>query len=289
MDSSVPSVSAQPAAPAGAPAGAGVTSVAVAMARALESARPDRMFQDPYAQGFVDAAKDVLEPDEWPSLEAWVDLFYSRGVVRTRFIDDYVCEAVAAGCRQVVILGAGLDARAFRLPVPDADVYEVDTPSVFGFKDAVLAAAGAKPTARSRTAVHADLREDFAARLAGRAFDPARPTAWVAEGVLPYLTGEQARKVVGDVGRLSAPGSRLVFEHSDKAGPDPRAKTAALSTPGADRISAMVRGGLGPEGRDWVAAQGWSLRVTDRGELGARYGRPDKRLPGGQFVTATRV
>lgn len=271
-----------------APAGAGVTAVAVAMARAMESGREDRMFHDPYAQSFVDAAKAVLGADEWPSLVAWVDLFYSRGVVRTRFIDDFVCGAAAGGCTQVVLLGAGLDARAFRLPLPDAQVFEVDTPSVFAFKDKVLADAGAQPTARRRTAVHADLREDFAARLAGSAFDPSSPTAWVAEGVLPYLTAAQAQQVITDVGRLSAPGSRLVFEHSDKAGPDPRAAAAALTTPGADRISAMVHGGLGPGGRDWVAGQGWSIQVTERGELGERYGRPDSRLPGGQFITAAR-
>jgi methyltransferase (TIGR00027 family) len=276
------------AAPTTAPAGAGVTAVAVAMARAMESGRADRMFHDPYAQPFVDAAKEVLDADEWPSLAAWVDLFYSRGVVRTRFIDDFVTDAAAAGCTQVVLLGAGLDARAFRLALPDADVFEVDTPSVFAFKDRVLADAGAQPTARSRTAVHADLREDFAARLAGTAFDPGRPTAWVAEGVLPYLTAEQARQVITDVGALSAPGSRLVFEHSDKAGPDPRAAAAALTTPGANRISAMVRGGLGPGGRDWVAGRGWSIGVTERGDLGPQYGRPDDRLPGGQFIIATR-
>lgn len=276
------------AAPKAAPAGAGVTAVAVAMARAMESGRADRMFHDPYAQSFVDAAHAVLDPDEWPSLTAWVDLFYSRGVVRTRFVDDFVTGAAAGGCTQVVLLGAGLDARAFRLPLAGADVFEVDTPSVFAFKDQVLAGAGARPTARSRTAVHADLREDFAVTLAGHAFDPGRPTAWVAEGVLPYLTAEQARRLVTDVGRLSAPGSRLVFEHSDKAGPDPRAAAAALTTPGANRISAMVRGGLGPGGRDWVAGQGWSIQVTERGELGQRYGRPDGRLPGGQFIVATR-
>jgi methyltransferase (TIGR00027 family) len=271
-----------------APTGAGVTAVAVAMARATETGRADALFHDPYAQSFVDAAKAVLAEDEWPSLTAWVELFYSRGVVRTRFIDDFVCAATAQGCAQLVILGAGLDARAFRLPVPTTDVFEVDTPSVFGFKDQVLADAGAAPTARSRTTVHADLRQDFAASLAASSFDPSRPTAWVAEGVLPYLTAEQARGVLTEVGRLSAPGSRLVFEHSDKAGPDPRAKAAALTTPGADRISAMVRGGLGPDGRDWVAGQGWTIEVTERGDLGPRYGRPDSRLPGGQFITATR-
>ncbi|TGB14487.1 SAM-dependent methyltransferase [Streptomyces sp. MZ04] len=276
------------AAPTKAPADVGITAVAVAMARARESGRVDGMFHDPYAQSFVDAANAVLGADEWSSLVSWVDLFYSRGVVRTRFIDDFVCDAATRGCTQVVLLGAGLDARAYRLPVPDADVFEVDTPSVFAFKDQVLGNAGARPTSRSRTAVHADLREDFAARLAGTSFDPSRPTAWVAEGVLPYLTADQARHVVTDVARLSAPGSRLVFEHADKSGPDPRAAAAALTTPGADRISTMVRGGLGPEGRDWVAGQGWSIQITERDELGPRYGRPDDRLAGGQFITATR-
>lgn len=209
-------------------------------------------------------------------------------MVRTRFVDDFVCDAVSGGCTQVVLLGAGLDARAFRLPLAGADVLEVDTPSVLAFKDQVLADVGARPAGRSRTVVRTDLREDFAARLTGSTFDPGRPTAWVAEGVLPYLTADQARHVVTDVGRLSAPGSRLVFEHSDKPGPDPRAAAAALTTPGADRISTMVRGGLGPEGRDWVAGQGWTVEVTERGELGPRYGRPDDRLAGGQFIIATR-
>ncbi len=275
------------ATPAKAPVGVPITAVAVAMARAMESDRADRVFADPYARSFVDAARAELGADEWPSLVAWVDLFYSRGVVRTRFIDDFVGEAVAAGCAQVVLLGAGLDARGFRLPLAEADVFEVDTPSVFAFKDKVLADAGARPTARSRTVVRADLREDFAARLADSAFDPGRPTAWVTEGVLPYLTGDQARHVVTDIGRLSAPGSRLVFEHADKPGPDPRAAVAARTTPGADRISAMVRGGLGPEGRDWVAGQGWTIRTIERGELGPRYGRPDERLARGQFIIAT--
>ncbi|MDA5144698.1 SAM-dependent methyltransferase [Streptomyces sp. AD681] len=271
------------AAPARTPAGAGVTAVAVAMARAMESDRSDRMFHDPYAQSFVDAARATLDADEWSSLVSWVDLFYSRGVVRTRFIDDFVRDAAAGGCTQVVLLGAGLDARAFRLPLPDADVYEVDTPSVFAFKDRVLTEAGARVTARSRTAVPTDLREDFATRLGETAFAAHRPTAWVAEGVLPYLSAEQARRVIGEIGRLSAPGSRLVFEHSDKPGPDPK----AAATPGAARISALVRGGLGPGGRDWVAGHGWTLRITERAELGPRYGRPDGRLTGGQFVTAT--
>ncbi|MFD7061173.1 SAM-dependent methyltransferase [Streptomyces sp. NPDC059906] len=264
----------------------GIAAVGVVMARAMETDRADRMFSDPYARSFVDAAEAVIGTDEWQPLAAWVDLFYSRGVVRTRFVDDFLRDAVAGDCAQVVLLGAGLDARAFRLPLADADVFEVDTSPVFAFKDTVLADAGARSTARSRTAVRADLREDFAARLADSTFDPDRPTAWVAEGVLPYLTVEQARHVITHVGALSAPGSKLVFEHSDKPGPDPRA--AALTTPGADRISAMIRGGLGPEGRDWVAGRGWSVEAVERGELGPRYGRPDDRLAGGQFIIATR-
>jgi methyltransferase (TIGR00027 family) len=286
-----------PAAPTKAPAGVGLTSVAVAMARAQESAHDAPLFRDPFAQLFVDAAKASLDAsgttdEEWPPLVAWVDLFYSRGVVRTRFIDDYLIGATAGPCKQVVILGAGLDTRAFRLPWPrGVHVFEVETPSVVAFKEQVLAGAGAAAPPDARTVIEADLRADWAARLDGSAFDRHVPTAWVAEGVLPYLTVEEARHLLTEVTVRSAPGSRLVFEHSGKAKPKPdvaKAAAHALSLPGAGRFGAHFKGGLGPTGRDWLSGQGWTTHSADRAEVGRRYGRPDTRLPGGEFVTATR-
>lgn len=288
-----------PSAPTKAPAGVGLTSVAVAMARAQESTREDSLFRDPFAQPFVDAAKASLDAsgasDEWPPLVAWVDLFYSRGVVRTRFIDDYLISATEGRCEQVVILGAGLDTRAFRLPWPDGvHVFEVETPSVFAFKEQVLADAGADTTAPpscSRTVIKADLRVNWAELLDGSPFDRDVPTAWVAEGVLPYLTVEEARHLLTEVSARSTPGSRLVFEHSGKgrqAANAAKSAAHALSLPGADRIGAHFKGGLGPTGRDWLSGQGWSTHSDDRAEVGRSYGRPDVRLPGGEFVTATR-
>lgn len=284
-----------PPAPSKAPAGVGLTSVAVAMARAQESGHDAPLFRDPFARLFVDAAKASLEAsgtagEEWPPLVAWVELFYSRGVVRTRFIDDYLIAATAHGCRQIAILGAGLDTRAFRLPWRrGVRVFEVETPPVVAFKEQVLADAGADT--KSRTVIEADLRGDWAARLDGSDFDRHVPTAWVAEGVLPYLTVEEARHLLTEVTLRSAPGSRLVFEHSGKAKPKPDAAKAAahaLSLPGAARFGAHFKGGLGPTGRDWLSGQGWATHSADRAEVGRRYGRPDTRLPGGEFVTATR-
>lgn len=278
------------------PAGVGLTSVAVAMARARESVREDALFSDPFAHLFVDAAKASLDAsgasDEWPPLVAWVDLFYSRGVVRTRFIDDYLLSATAGPCRQVVILGAGLDTRALRLPWPEGvHVFEVDTPTVLGFKEHVLAEAGAAASSCSRTLIEADLRADWAAQLSETPFDRDVPTAWVAEGVLPYLTVDEAQHLITVVGAHSAPGSRLVFEHPGKgrqAATAAKSAKYALSLPGADRIGANFKGGLGPTGLDWVSHQGWTTRSEDRAVVGQGYGRPDGRLPGGEFVTATR-
>lgn len=289
-----------PSATTKAPAGVGLTSVAVAMARAQESGHDDPLFRDPFAQLFVDAAKKSLDAsgktdDDWPPLIAWVDLFYSRGVVRTRFIDDYLIGATAGLCKQVVILGAGLDTRAFRLPWPrGVHVFEVETPSVFAFKEQVLTDAGAETTAPpscSRTVIRADLREDWAEKLDASAFDPSVPSAWIAEGVLPYLTVGEARRLLTEVTLRSARGSRLVFEHSGKgkqAATAAKSAAHALSLPGADRIGAHFKGGLGPTGRDWLSGQGWTTRSDDRAVVGQSYGRPDTRLPGGEFVTATR-
>jgi methyltransferase (TIGR00027 family) len=103
----------------GSPRGVGETALGAAMMRARESGRPDRLFDDPYAAALVEAAPPVF--DEGPSsaddpLIAQLEAAFEVSVaVRTRFYDDFVLAASAAGCRQVVLLGAGLDTRAFRL------------------------------------------------------------------------------------------------------------------------------------------------------------------------------
>ncbi|MGH9096137.1 MAG: SAM-dependent methyltransferase, partial [Acidimicrobiales bacterium] len=97
----------------------GRTAVSVAVCRAVESARPDAWFNDPLAVQLV-GGMDQSNPAARPGLVAWVS-------VRTRFLDNLTMQAVDDGVRQIVIVAAGLDARAFRLPLPsDATVFEID-------------------------------------------------------------------------------------------------------------------------------------------------------------------
>jgi methyltransferase (TIGR00027 family) len=141
--------------------------------------------------------------------------------VRTRFFDDFFIDATEDGVRQAVILASGLDTRAYRLPWSAGTVvYEIDQPQVIAFKTNTLAGLGAAPTAERRT-VAIDLREDWPAALRQSGFDVSQPTAWSAEGLLPYLPPEAQDRLFDHITELSAPGSRLATEHV----PDPNAFT----------------------------------------------------------------
>jgi methyltransferase (TIGR00027 family) len=138
--------------------------------------------------------------------------------VRTRFFDDFFASAAAAGVRQAAILASGLDTRAYRLPwPPDAVVFEIDQPQVIEFKSGVLASLGAAAAADHRT-VAIDLRDDWPTALRDSGFDPTRPTAWIAEGLLIYLPPEAQDRLFDNITALSAPGSRLATEHMDIQG-----------------------------------------------------------------------
>ena len=184
--------------------GVGVTALAAAAMRAVEGHHAEPLVRDPYAVAFVKAAADQLPsplpvtPEEaaadpgfpWFGMAHYV-------AVRSRFFDGFFAAATGAGLRQAVILAAGLDTRTFRLDwMPGTTVYEIDAPMVLAFKDSVLAGQGAVPRC-DRRAVAADLRTDWPAALREAGFDPAAPTAWLAEGLFPYLTDE----ALGEIGR----------------------------------------------------------------------------------------
>ncbi|MDL5160333.1 SAM-dependent methyltransferase [Actinomycetospora termitidis] len=195
----------------------GATALGVAAARAVESRHDEPLVEDPYAQAFVDrAGLDVKLPGT-PSADAdsealWNTMSTYMGV-RSRFFDEFFRAAAGDGVRQVVLLAAGLDARAFRLAWPgDVTVYEVDQEAVLQFKDEVLDAERATTTTR-RVPVAVDLRDDWPAALTAAGFDPAQPTAWLAEGLLPYLPAEAETLLFDRLQTLSAPGSRVAVEH----------------------------------------------------------------------------
>jgi methyltransferase (TIGR00027 family) len=200
----------------------------VAASRAVASQGPDPLLDDPFADPLVRAVG--LDPfiriiDGEIDFED--DALFNRKTrreqitVRTRFFDDFFTGATADGVRQAVILASGLDTRAYRLPWPDGTVvYEIDQPQVIAFKSETLAGIGAEPTA-TRRAIAIDLRDDWPAALRDGGFDVTRPTAWSAEGLLPYLPPEAQDRLFDHITALSAPGSRLATEHV----PDPNAFT----------------------------------------------------------------
>jgi len=90
--------------------------------------------------------------------------------IRTRFFDDALLTASNDGIRQVVILGAGLDARAFRMPWhADTRAFELDMAEVFEFKERVLAAQGTTPRCE-RIVVPVELRDDWTTALRSSGF-----------------------------------------------------------------------------------------------------------------------
>ncbi|WP_051939460.1 SAM-dependent methyltransferase [Phaeacidiphilus oryzae] len=283
--------------PASVPGGVGRTALGVAVVRAQESAREDRLFDDPYAQAFVAAAdRPPASPDPGsgaprPPEDREARAAMARHIVlRTRFFDDYLLRAAADGIRQTVLLAAGLDTRAFRLDWPAGQqVFELDLPESIAFKERVLAdLPDARPTAR-RAVVPADLNDDWTTPLTGAGFDPDRPTAWLIEGLLIYLGPERSAALLNTVGRLSAPGSRLALVRGGMR------KTLAANR-GADAragrgASSLWRGGLGTDAADWLENRGWAVRRFDRPELEVAYAaaRPEIASAGTTFLIAERA
>ena len=193
----------------------GRTALAVATFRALESERPDALISDPFARWFVEAANDpqfVALLSDSSALEK-LPFFFPRFMgLRTKFFDDFFTTATADGVRQVVIVAAGLDDRAYRLTWPPGTVvFEIDRARVLEFKSGVLDSHGTPPTS-DRRPVAVDLRDDWPATLAEAGFVREHPTAWSAEGLLPYLPGPAHDALFERIDALSTGGSRLALD-----------------------------------------------------------------------------
>jgi methyltransferase (TIGR00027 family) len=198
----------------------GSTALFVATARALEAQKPDPVAVDPFAAVFCRAAAgewaDVLDGGaaDHPLKTEFGHHFVDFQAVRTRYFDTYFEAAAADGVRQIVILAAGLDSRGYRLPWPDGTViFELDQPRVLEFKREALAARGDEPTAERRE-VAIDLRNDWPQALRHNGFDPSKPSAWIAEGLLIYLPATAQRQLFAGIDSLAAPGSHLALEES---------------------------------------------------------------------------
>ncbi|HEX3488055.1 MAG TPA: SAM-dependent methyltransferase [Streptosporangiaceae bacterium] len=277
------------------PPGVGRTALGVARIRATESARADRLFDDPFAAAFAAAAPaDQAPADQAPDGQPPADgqppgapgsRLGFHVVIRTRFYDDYLLGAAGAGCGQVVLVAAGLDCRAFRLDWPGGlRLFELDQPDVLDFKEAVLAGVGARPRCQRQT-IPVDLRGDWPAALTGAGFDPAQPTAWLVEGLLIYLSSDQAARLLTEVGTLSAPDSRLALERGHAVS---SLISETQTTPRGARLAALWQGGLGEDNAAWLEARGWRAVRHGMAEVAAGYGRPAPDDSRSGFITASR-
>jgi methyltransferase (TIGR00027 family) len=272
----------------------GATATMVAAARAIATNVDDPLIDDPFAEPLVRAVgvdfftrwasgeldlADVDDGEAGWGLQMMTDMMAAR----TRYFDEFFHDAARAGIRQGVILASGLDARGYRLHWADGTkVFEIDQPQVVEFKTATLAGLGALPTTDLRF-VPIDLRKDWPTALRQAGFDTDQPTAWIAEGLLPFLPSAAQDLLFDELTELSAPGSRVATESLSSGADDDAAKAQVTMTAFAQQwrehgldidISELWYNDERNDVAKYLDARGWSSVGTRMRELLARNGLP---------------
>lgn len=240
----------------------GATARWTAAVRAAETEREDRLFKDRWAARLAGA-----EGMTWMAQRTAESVVAI--VLRTRFFDDYLQRMVhEEGLRQIVLMGAGMDTRAFRLFWPDGTrLFELDQAPVLAEKEAALQGVAARC---ERVAVAADLAKPWEKALFEAGFDPLQPAAWLLEGFLFYLTSEQVRDLLGRALHVAAPGSACGFDAINEltlTSPYTKAWVQMQAEAGAP-----WRGTL-DDPVAFLAQRGWTAALTAPGEAQANYGR----------------
>lgn len=187
----------------------------MAVIRSLESKKPagKRICYDPFAQKKVGPGYYLLESAfnayaEWrsPGLIGFV-------VSRTRYIDDYLEKCLDSATKQVIILGAGLDSRAYRFAIlkGPVKVFEVDQPATQTAKiDRVKKIFHEIP--KHVTFIPLDFNEETLEKLVKCGYNRLLKTLFIWEGVIPYLHSEAVDAILAWVRSNSAQGSSIIFD-----------------------------------------------------------------------------
>ena len=258
------------------PKGVGLTALHVAAERARESERPDALFVDPLAKEVITHIEDE-NGKEWSSAEWSVATRRQMGeyvAIRTHFIDEKMLAAARNGLRQIVILAAGLDGRGYRLDWPPATrLYELDRPELQAFKHQVVGRGTLRPTV-DLVPISGDLNDDWLALLQPAGLAVQQPTLWLLEGLLRYLTSEEADRLMARLSTVSAPGSRLITvypfgEQTGAASGDREDNDGSMSS-----LRSLARGGPSAEPATWLSRFGWKVDATTIADWAVRVGRP---------------
>ena len=275
----------------------GATALLVAAARTLEARKPDPLAVDSYAETFCRAVggqwADVLDgklPESRLSTEFGTHFVNFQGA-RTRYFDNYFARAADTGVRQIVLLAAGLDSRAYRLPWPKGTVvFELDRPQVLDFKRAVLARQDEEPRAQRRE-VAVDLRDDWPQALIAGGFDRDKPAAFLAEGLLTYLPAVVQERLFTGIDALACPGSQCAVEEGEPMPERIFQAAKAAEQAAGDGIAGgsfftLIYNERHARADEWFGARGWTAARTPLAEYLQRMGRD---LPGADSQAAQMI
>lgn len=199
------------------------TAAQMALSRAIESRRPaaERVCFDPLAERFLDARHRMLlsaRPLRAAVVGIMESLFAGHHhyvLLRTRYFDDFLLAQLTPDVRQVVILGAGYDSRAYRFRdrLHDVSVFEVDHPATTRAKIArVQGIVGAMPSHVTYVPVDFD-REVLHARLDDVGYRSDRRTIFLWEGTTPYLSADAVDETLRFIRSRSGAQSVVLFDY----------------------------------------------------------------------------
>jgi len=271
----------------------------MALFRAIESVRPpkSRLFLDPYAAHFLQPSfRKWVSLSRWPILAKLINSYADKrvpgartsGIARTRFIDDALSSALRAGIGQVVILGAGFDCRAYRLPeMSQSTVFEVDHPATLAMKLAVLKKVLPNIPENVRFAEIDFNRQKLADVLQQAGFQMSRPTVFLWEGVTNYLVSEAVDSTLRYLAGSGA-GSQIIFTYVHSGMLD-----GSVAFDGARRLLSDVAKldepwtfGLQPsQVPGYLQERGWILDhdLSAHEYRIACFGEPGRRMTGYEF------
>jgi len=244
----------------------GFTSRLTAAARARETERPDRLFNDEFAAALAGPEGFAFLDRHWVAVGGTPRPNFA---VRTRFFDDFLlATARTRGVRQVVLVAAGLDTRAFRLEwPPGVRVFEIDQVEVLHYKASILDPLRATPRCE-RTTVAVDLRADWSRVLLDAGYRTTEPTVWLLEGLLMYLPNAAVERLLTEAARLSGRGSQLGVDTLPRGFLEMRGFIELY----AERGCPVVFTTDDPLGM--LARCGWRATACNLPEEGVRLGRP---------------
>jgi methyltransferase (TIGR00027 family) len=273
------------------PSGVARTAMCMSLIRHRESGRLDALFHDPFSEAVVAELAGLPELEELAAglgatPESLGDALdrpdFRYFAVRTRYFDDRLIAAMQDGIRQVVSLAAGMDGRAVCLECPPGTRwYELDMPEMVAFKDALIARAGMTPTCNWHR-IGADLAADWYGELQKAGFDRRKPSAWLIEGLLMYLTEETADNMLAKVTGASAPGSRLLVEHLDTRMMREGGRAVQDAVKAQNSVLVSARDDIA----DWLAGYGWQAIVHAGSDPEIGYGRVLPEMPAGWLACA---